>query len=45
VQPNTSEEGRRANRRVELILSREPVAAEPAPAATGNQPVTGRPSR
>jgi chemotaxis protein MotB len=45
VQPNTSEEGRHANRRVELILSREPVAAENPPAATGNQPVTGRPSR
>ena len=34
VQPNTSEEGRRANRRVELILSREPVPTEPAPPAT-----------
>ena len=45
VQPNTSEEGRRANRRVDILLSREPVAAEPAPAATGTQPVTGPPNR
>ena len=32
LRPNTSEENRRANRRVEIILSHEPPAAAPAPA-------------